>query len=134
MDNLNGTVSLIAFAALAAAPAAAQTSGGGEANVTDEIIVTGYRLQARESLAAKANEVRIADFLNQDELGRQPDLNVADSLRRLPGVVTIFDEDEGRFVGLRGLDQRYTFISINGGQIASTDRSDRDINIESIPP
>ncbi|MEM8988116.1 MAG: TonB-dependent receptor, partial [Pseudomonadota bacterium] len=42
--------------------------------------------------------------------------------------------DEGRFVGLRGLDQRYTFISINGGQIASTDRSDRDINIESIPP
>lgn len=100
----------------------------------EEITVTGYLRQARESLAAKQNEPRIADFLSQDELGRQPDLNVADSLRRLPGVVTVFDEDEGRYVGLRGLDQRYTFISIDGGQIASTDRSDRDINIESIPP
>ena len=100
----------------------------------EEITVTGYLRQARESLAAKQNEPRIADFLSQDELGRQPDLNVADSLRRLPGVVTVFDEDEGRYVGLRGLDQRYTFIAIDGGQMASTDRSDRDINIESIPP
>ena len=50
----------------------------------EEITVTGYLRQARESLAAKQNEPRIADFLSQDELGRQPDLNVADSLRRLP--------------------------------------------------
>ena len=100
----------------------------------DEIVVRGYLLQNRDSIDAKRESFGIADFLSQDELGRQPDLNVADSLRRLPGVVTIFDEDEGRFVGLRGLDQRYTFISIDGSLIASTDRSDRDINIESIPP
>ncbi len=102
--------------------------------VIDEITVTGNRRQVRESILAKAEETRIADFLTQDELGRQPDLNVADSLRRLPGVTTIFDEDEGRYVSLRGLDQRYTYISIDGGQLASTDRSDRDINIEAIPP
>ncbi|MBV7257139.1 TonB-dependent receptor [Pacificimonas sp. WHA3] len=128
-----------AFMALLAAPAAAQDDMPAENQAStaaedDTIVVTGYVLQNRSAIAAKESETRIADFLTQDELGRQPDLNVADSLRRLPGVVTIFDEDEGRYVGLRGLDQRYTFISIDGGLIASTDRSDRDINIESIPP
>ncbi|MEX6633796.1 TonB-dependent receptor [Hyphococcus lacteus] len=121
-------------AAITAGLAVSGTAMAQDANADDTIVVTGYRLQTRESIAAKANDDRIADFLSADELGRQPDLNVADSLRRVPGVVTVFDEDEGRYVGLRGLDQRYTFISIDGGQIASTDRSDRDINIESIPP
>ena len=129
MTKLFSTASSAAMVTMLSAQAFAQAPAE-----TDEIVVTGYQLQARESIAAKRNEYRVADFLTQDELGRQPDLNVADSLRRLPGVVTIFDEDEGRFVGLRGLDQRYTFISIDGGLIASTDRSDRDINIESIPP
>ncbi|WP_411820582.1 TonB-dependent receptor [Hyphococcus formosus] len=121
-------------AAIAASMAVSNAALAQDANGEDSIVVTGYRLQNRSSIAAKADEDRIADFLSADELGRQPDLNVADSLRRIPGVVTVFDEDEGRYVGLRGLDQRYTFISIDGGQIASTDRSDRDINIESIPP
>lgn len=133
---LKTSTSIVALAALIAAPAFAQddNSGTDEDYKLDVVTVTGFQLQNRNSIDAKANEDRIADFLSQDELGRQPDLNVADSLRRLPGVVTIFDEDEGRYVGLRGLDQRYTFISIDGGLIASTDRSDRDINIESIPP
>jgi len=125
--NLAAAVSL----ATLTMQASAQETGARE---IEQITVTGYLRQSRESLFAKQNEARIADYLAQDELGRQPDLNVADSLRRLPGVVTVFDEDEGRYVGLRGLDQRYTFIGIDGGQIASTDRSDRDINIESIPP
>ena len=134
--------SAAAIAALFAAPALSQGAPDDVETVIDDadtvrldtMTVTGYKLQNRQSIYEKANEDRIADFLTADELGRQPDLNVADSLRRLPGVVTIFDEDEGRYVGLRGLDQRYTFISIDGGLIASTDRSDRDINIESIPP
>ena len=130
-----GSSALIALASLIGSAASAQdTAQSTNASPDDVIMVTGYRLQARDSITAKLSEDRIADFLSADELGRQPDLNVADSLRRLPGVVTIFDEDEGRYVGLRGLDQRYTFIGINGAQIASTDRSDRDINIESIPP
>lgn len=127
-----GAAVTILFAALPMANA--QTASNELTQPLEEITVVGHRRQARESIAAKLDEDLIADFLTADELGRQPDLNVADSLRRLPGVVTIFDEDEGRYVGLRGLDQRYTFISIDGGLIASTDRSDRDINIESIPP
>lgn len=100
----------------------------------EEITVKGYRGQARSAIAAKTESTRIGDFLTQDELGRQPDLNVADSLRRAPGVVTVFDEDEGRYVGLRGLDETYTFVTIDGSLIGSTDRDGREINIESIPP
>ena len=102
--------------------------------IEEEVVVKGYRRQAREAISQKLESTRIGDFLTQDELGRQPDLNVADSLRRAPGVVTVFDEDEGRYVGLRGLDETYTFVSIDGSLIGSTDRDGREINIESIPP
>lgn len=98
------------------------------------IVVEGYLLQNRTAIDAKRNEDRIADFLTSDEAGRQPDFNIADSLRRLPGVVTVFDEDEGVGVGLRGLPSDYSFISIDGGLIASTDRASRSINLETIPP
>ncbi len=140
MSKFRSSASVAALLACAASPAFAQegeTAGQQAAQTAtqgERVVVLGYQLQTRNAIDAKREDDRIADFLSQDELGRQPDLNVADSLRRLPGVVTIFDEDEGRYVGLRGLDQKYTFISIDGGLIASTDRSDRDINIESIPP
>ncbi len=106
----------------------------GSSEDEDTVVVQGYILANRTAIDAKRNEDRIADFLTSDELGRQPDLNVADSLRRLPGVVTVFDEDEGVAVGLRGLPAEYSYVSIDGGLIASTDRSDRDINLEVIPP
>ena len=129
----NGVCSALVLLLTSSSVALGQTQAPDD-RVIEEVLVFGNQRQIRDSILAKSEETRIADFLTQDELGRQPDLNVADSLRRLPGVTTVFDEDEGRYVSLRGLDQRYTYVSIDGGQIASTDRSDRDINIESIPP
>ena len=126
----------LATAALSPSIAFAQSEQDSADQETDEgvVVVNGYLLQNRTAIDAKRNDDRIADFLTSDELGRQPDLNVADSLRRLPGVVTVFDEDEGVPVGLRGLPAEYSYVSIDGGLIASTDRSDRDINLEVIPP
>lgn len=98
------------------------------------IIVSGYRAQSRSAIDAKRDADTIADVIVADDIGRQPDHNLADSLRRLPGVITEFDEDEGRFVSIRGLPSRYTFISLNGIYIPNGAGSlDRDQNIENIP-
>ncbi len=120
--------------AIASASLLPQTAYAQADDDNGEILVQGYLLQNRTAIEAKRNEDRIADFLTSDEAGRQPDFNIADSLRRLPGVVTVFDEDEGVGVGLRGLPSDYSFVSIDGGLIASTDRASRAINLETIPP
>ncbi len=100
----------------------------------EEIVVTGFRRQIRSAIDAKSEAVGVADFLASDDFGKQPDLNLADSLRRLPGVSTIFDEDEGRFVSVRGLPSRYTTITLNGAIIPNAwGAMKRDQNIEAIP-
>jgi len=117
---------------ITAAPLAAQTTV--PADGTDEtIVVTGFRAQNRLSVDAKRQSEIIAEFLKSDDIGQQPDYNIADSFRRLPGVQTVFDEDEGRYVSIRGLNPGFTIGSFDGGTMATAERGNRQLNMEAIP-
>lgn len=56
-----------------------------EENEGDDIVVTGFRAQNQLAVDAKRNAEIIAEFTKSDDIGQQPDYNIADSLRRLPG-------------------------------------------------
>lgn len=99
----------------------------------DEIVVTGFLLQNKIAITEKRESEVTADFLAADEINRQPDFNIADAFRRAPGVFTIFDEDEGRYVGIRGLNPGYTVATIDGAGIASSERGNRQVNLEAVP-
>jgi iron complex outermembrane recepter protein len=103
------------------------------AALEDEITVTGFLLQNKLAIAEKRQSDVTADFLAADEINRQPDFNIADAFRRAPGVFTIFDEDEGRYVGIRGLNPAFTVATIDGAGIASSERGNRQVNMEMIP-
>lgn len=118
---------ILACAMLAAAPAAAQSTA------EEEITVTGFRAQNKLAVDAKRSAEIIAEFLKSDDIGQQPDYNIADSFRRLPGVQTVFDEDEGRYVSIRGLNPSYTIGSFDGGTMATAERGNRQLNMEAIP-
>ncbi len=128
--------SLLAFAAaLSVSPALAQTADPqpDAAESDSEIVVTGFRLQNQLAIAQKRESDTTADFLVADEINRQPDYNIADAFRRAPGVFTIFDEDEGRYVGIRGLNADFTIASLDGSLIATSERGNRRVNLEAIP-
>lgn len=98
-----------------------------------EIVVSGYRQQNRRSIDAKRQSDVISEFVTQDESGQNPDFNIADALRRVPGVSAVFDEDEGRYVAVRGLNPDYTLVTFNGLQLASSDQNSRRALIEQVP-
>jgi iron complex outermembrane receptor protein len=122
----------VAYAALVAAPANGQPIGN-DAAPDDAIVVTGFRAQNQLAVDAKRGSEIVAEFLKSDDIGQQPDYNIADSFRRLPGVQTIFDEDEGRYVSIRGLNPSYTLGSFNGATMATAERGNRQLNMEAIP-
>lgn len=99
----------------------------------ENVVVTAYRWQNQQAAAAKRSENRIADFLNSDEIGRQADYNIADSFRRIPGVMTVFDEDEGHAVAVRGLNPDYTVGTFDGSYVATSERGTRRLNLEVVP-
>ena len=100
---------------------------------TDTITIVGYRAQNEEAIRAKRESEIVGEFLSSDDIGQQPDYNIADSFRRLPGVQTVFDEDEGRYVSVRGLNPSYTLGSLDGSTMATAERGGRQLNMESIP-
>jgi iron complex outermembrane recepter protein len=127
------SISVFALVAVGFVPAAV----GQEADdqlVADTIIVTGTRLQNQQSIATKRDADGIVDSISQDEIGRQPDFNIADAVRRAPGVSTVRDEEEGLFLSVRGLNPDFTFVTLDGGAISSLDlAAARRVSVESLP-
>ena len=104
----------------------------------EEIVVMGVRSENRQIIEQKAAARGISDFLSADDVGRLPDFNLADAIRRAPGVNTIFDEDEGQFVALRGLNADFVHTTFDGGSVATADLGSffgqgRRVLLESIP-
>jgi TonB-dependent receptor len=99
-----------------AAPAAvpgAETAGGGD------IIVTGYRQSLANAAANKRAQTNFTDSIFAEDIGKFPDLNIAESLQRIPGVQLTRDvTGEGVQVSVRGLGPSFSKITLNGANIA----------------
>lgn len=92
-----------------------------------EVVVTGIRAAAQQSLNQKRNADSHLDVITAEDIGKMPDKNVADSLQRLPGVTTSsasgneggFDENDR--VSMRGTNPSLTQTLINGHNMAAGD-------------
>lgn len=85
-----------------------------------EIIeVKGYRGSINAALMSKREAVGTRETIIAEDIGKFPDLNVADSLSRVPGISIEEDAGEGRQITIRGLGSRFVKTTINGMESAS---------------
>ncbi len=114
------TLALAAGAAnaqTAPAPAPAQDN---DASQVDEIIVTGFRASLQSAINAKRNESGVVDVIRAEDIADFPDLNLAESLQRVPGVAITRVNGEGRQISVRGLGSEYTRVRVNGMEAIAT--------------
>jgi TonB-dependent receptor len=120
---------------LASSPGAiaqgADAPSGGEQPQEDigEVIVTGFRASLQNSAADKRANINFTDSIFAEDIGKFPDLNLAESLQRVPGVQVNRDvTGEGASVAVRGLGRDFTIITLNGARIETAS----DSNIDSV--
>ena len=93
----------------------------------EEIVVTGFRASLTSALNIKRNETASVDVIKAEDIAEFPDLNLAESLQRIPGVTINRVNGEGRNISVRGLGPEYTRVRINGmeaiGTTGGTDNS-----------
>lgn len=106
-----------------AVPHTAKAQSGGEAEL-EEIVVTGVRASLARSLDQKRIAGGIVDAINAEDIGEFPDLNISESLQRIPGVTITRNLGEGEQVSIRGLAPKFTGVLINGMQAASAAQGD----------
>ena len=113
----------IALALQAAAfPVLAQQAAGADdqAAELDTVRVVGYRASVEKALDIKRGEAGVVDAIVAEDIGKFPDLNLAESLQRIPGVVITREAGEGRNISVRGLGPDFTRVRINGMEALST--------------
>ncbi|MBL4639255.1 MAG: TonB-dependent receptor, partial [Kordiimonadaceae bacterium] len=96
-------------------------------DVFDEIVVTGFRSSLMSAIATKRNSVGSVDAIMAEDIADFPDLNLAESLQRIPGVTIRREAGEGRNISVRGLGPQFTRVRVNGmeglGTSGGTDSS-----------
>jgi len=84
----------------------------------EDIIVTGYRYALENAAEEKRRNTNFTDSIFAEDIGKFPDLNLAESLQRLPGIQIERDASgEGTRVNIRGLGSQFTVLSMNGAQL-----------------
>jgi TonB-dependent receptor len=103
-----------------AGTAAAQTAPAAEDTAVEEVVVTGFRASLANALDVKRRENDLVDVIKAQDIADFPDLNLAESLQRVPGVSIDRDGGEGRTITVRGLGPDFTVVRLNGLEALAT--------------
>jgi iron complex outermembrane receptor protein len=92
----------------------------------EEVVVSGYVESLVQARAIKRNAVGHEEAIVAEDIAAFPDLNLAESLQRVPGVTINRDSGEGRQITLRGLGPDFTRTQLNGMEVLGNTASGMD--------
>ncbi|MFN3667845.1 MAG: TonB-dependent receptor [Brevundimonas sp.] len=110
-----GAVGLLAMAGAASAQNAPQE----DVAEIDEIVVTGIRSSIESSIASKRDNDSIVEVVTAEDIGKLPDVSIAESLARLPGLTAQRLDGRGQVISIRGLSPDFTTALLNGREQVS---------------
>ena len=115
-------IAAVSMAALAAAsiPSNATAQDAGDSANSETVVVTGFRQSLAAALDVKRDSSGIVDAIVAEDIASFPDLNLAESIQRVPGISIDRVAGEGRNITVRGLTGDYTRIRINSMEALST--------------
>jgi len=99
-----------------------------------EVLVLGDRLkgQAKAINQQRANS-NITNIVAADQIGRFPDANIGDAMKRIPGITMQNDQGEARDIIIRGMAPQLNSVNLNGERIPSAEGDNRRVQMDLIP-
>jgi len=86
----------------------------------EEVVVKGFRSSLRQAVALKRDAVNSRDSIVSEDIGKMPDLNLAEAIQRVPGVAITREGGEGRQITIRGLGPSFTRVTLNGMEVPAS--------------
>jgi len=103
-----------------AQPAAAADVNAQPPADKDAIVVTGIRRSLQDSINIKRRERGTVEAVSAEEIGKLPDVSIAESIARLPGIAAQRVAGRAQIVSIRGFSPDFTTVLLNGRQQASS--------------
>lgn len=99
-----------------------------------EFVVMGDRLKGQaKALSQQKNNPNITNIVSSDQIGRFPDANIGDALKRIPGITMQNDQGEARDIIIRGMAPQLNSVTLNGERIPSAEGDNRRVQMDLIP-
>jgi iron complex outermembrane receptor protein len=104
----------------------ATTTAPGPAPADDTVqlgafVVNGYASSLESSLLTKRSSEDNVEVITAEDVGKFPDLNLAESLSHLPGVSVDYLFGEGERVSIEGTDPNLNRVLLNGEPVSTAD-------------
>ncbi|MGQ3052823.1 MAG: TonB-dependent receptor [Roseateles sp.] len=118
-------------APLAIAQTSAQTAPGNEQKL-ETVTISGFRASLESSLSNKRNADSIVESVSAEDIGKLPDVSIADAISRLPGLTAQRVGGRASVISIRGMAPRYGVTLLNGREIVSTG-DNRSVEFDQFP-
>lgn len=127
-----GLALLLSTAGAAHAQQAAQTPAVAEPDAVEEITVTGIRAGIEGAISLKKSSSSIVEAVSAEDIGKLPDVSIAESIARLPGLTAQRLDGRGQVISIRGLAPDFTTALLNGREQVSTG-DNRSVEFDQYP-
>lgn len=98
-----------------------------------EVIIGDILKGQAKALNQQKNNKNIGNVISSDQVGRFPDANIGDALKRVPGITMQNDQGEARNIIIRGLAPSLNSVTLNGDRIPSAEGDNRNVQMDLIP-
>lgn len=97
-----------------------------------ELVEKGTTAKIRALNTQKTN-LNVSNVVSTDQIGKFPDANIGDALKRIAGIAIKVDQGEARDIIIRGLSPELNSVTLNGSRIPSAEGDNRNIQLDLIP-
>ncbi|HNZ36472.1 MAG TPA: carboxypeptidase-like regulatory domain-containing protein [Candidatus Marinimicrobia bacterium] len=97
-----------------------------------EVIVRGQAIGQAAAINQQITSATIINVVSEEKIQELPDANAAEAIGRLPGVSVLRSGGEANKVILRGLEDKFTNITIDGIKIPPTDETSRGVDLSTL--
>lgn len=110
----------------------APESEGEDASELDRVTVTGIRRGIESAISVKRESTSIVEAISAEDIGKLPDVSIAESLARLPGLSAQRVAGRAQVISVRGLSPDFSTTLLNGREMVSTG-DNRSVEFDQYP-
>ncbi|WDJ83712.1 TonB-dependent receptor [Xanthomonas campestris pv. incanae] len=128
---ISPTLAAAQTAAPSDAPASTEQNAGAVTEL-DKVQVTGLRRAIEGAISVKRDSTSIVEAISAEDIGRLPDVSIAESLARLPGLAAQRVAGRAQVISVRGLSPDFSTTLLNGREAVSTG-DNRSVEFDQYP-
>jgi TonB-dependent receptor len=96
------------------------------------VVITAQAEGQLSAINQERSSNTIENIVAKDRIKELPDVNAAESIGRLPGISIERSGGEANKVEVRGLDPKYSLVSVNGVTVPGSGANDRSVDLSLI--